>query len=141
MTDVTKEHRKLAADALYAGETNKYIDAWVEAAEHLPIANSTLRWVPPSALIRIAQTIADVDARDRWRPVFDEDDNLLCHEGKSYLFAIQVSTNGAPYAWEYFRNAIIWDAETPPDFQEDPGWSVSEDGLYFRELPAPPEAP
>lgn len=77
-------------------------------------------------------------AADAWKPLLGEDGTVAVAEGRSYLFAIQVSTNGAPPCWEYWQDAVVWDAETEPDFAGDPGWSISEE-IYFRALPSPPE--
>jgi hypothetical protein len=78
-------------------------------------------------------------AASEWRPVIGPDGLVAVDEGQSYLFAIQVSTNGAHCVWEYWQDAIVWDAETEPDFAGDPGWDISDD-VYFRELPSPPRS-
>lgn len=92
--------------------------------------------------LKLADLIAEVRASRaaaEWRPVIGADGLVAVDEGKSYLFAIQVSTNGAPWIWEYWQDSIVWDAETEPDFTGDPGWDISDE-VYFRELPSPPRS-
>ena len=74
---------------------------------------------------------------DGWRPLFDTNGILQCEEGKTYLFALQVSTNGAPPEWHYFVDRVVWDEETEPDFANcEAGWAV-DDCELFRPIEAP----
>ena len=95
-----------------------------------------LNW--ETALRLIAEVRAS-RAASEWRPVIGPNGLVAVDEGKSYLFAIQVSTSGAPPVWDYWEDAIFWDTESDPDFASDPGWSISDE-VYFRELPSPPRS-
>lgn len=68
-----------------------------------------------------------------WKPVLDSGLTAV-DEGKTYLFAVETNDG-----WEYFTDAIIWDAETDADWSSGShGWSLADD-IWFTEMPKPPE--
>jgi hypothetical protein len=75
-----------------------------------------------------------------WKLLQGPDGTLAVDEGETYWFAIQVSTNGAKPHWEYFRDAVVWDAETAPEWSSgEHGWDINDE-MWFRALPPPPKA-
>jgi hypothetical protein len=69
-----------------------------------------------------------------WKPLWNGE-LLGVDEGTSYLFAVELTDH-----WEYFQDAIVWDAETDPDWSDaGHGWSLDQ-VTHYRELPKPPEA-
>ena len=76
-----------------------------------------------------------------WRKLLDDDGLPSVECGQEYLFALQVSKNGATPAWQYFVGAVDWDEDTDADWSNgDCGWSVGVD-IWFTPLPSPPVAP
>lgn len=54
-------------------------------------------------------------------------------EGQSYLFAVPLNMGG----WDYFYDAVVYDAETPPYWRDDVhGYDLS-DPTHFCELDPP----
>jgi hypothetical protein len=99
----------------------------------------------PAHLARIVKPVpypagrASVTAKaEGWKSLTGPCGVINVDEAQTCLFAIQVSTNGAPLRWEYFVDAVVWDAETDPDWSDgDHGWSL-DDGIWFKPIGAPP---
>ncbi len=73
-----------------------------------------------------------------WVKLREANGFLQVDEAKTYLFAIKLSVNGAPAEWGYFSDAVVWDAETDPEWSDGAhGWDLDGD-IWFRPLPSPP---
>lgn len=111
-------------------------DDFATVRAHLPRSGG-MPWAEShDALDRIESALADLRAQAQggWKPLWNGE-LLAVDEGTSYLFAVELADG-----WEYFQDAIVWDAETDPDWSDaGHGWSL-ENVTHFRLLPTPPEA-
>lgn len=106
----------------------------VEHATNKTYGNTVVRYVPEST--------QPAERDGEWVSMVKPDGTFAVDEGQTYLFAIEVSTevstNGCKLHWEYFVDAVVWDAETDPDWSSgEHGWDINDE-ILFRPI-APPQ--
>lgn len=105
-----------------------------EAEKHAAYCTQLKPLHPACTYCRYVVPASLPSASEQWAPVLDDESMIACEEGQTYLFAIAMRDGH----WEWFVNRLVWDSETEPTWGDDyPGWEPQE-GMFFRELPAPP---
>jgi hypothetical protein len=85
-----------------------------------------------AALLAEVRASREREASGGWKP-FYFDDATPVREGQACLFGIQGKDGFAA-----FVDSIIWDAETPADWNDGGhGWDI-DDVTHFMPLPSPP---
>ena len=102
--------------------------------------NRALCWIQSEALavLERLESTQPTERDGEWVSMVEPDGTFAVDEGQTYLFAIEVSCNAGPPSWEYFVDAVVWDAETDPDWSSgEHGWDISDE-ILFRPI-APPQ--
>lgn len=71
-----------------------------------------------------------------WLPLMKPDKMVAVDEAETYLFAIEVLHNGEA-RWEYFVDAVVWDAETDPEWHSGEHGFDLDDVIFFKPLKPP----